>query len=281
MTEVIPHEAALTTTLKGEGRDAPWIVIRSRDSAQLQSQLRDLEHGSVFTDVGRVTMLMNTYMRMGAKLDASALESQKADGNWENPSGPAATAPPNGAAAPAPATPQQSAPSAIQPPTGSPAPGSSQPAQQQAPQQFPGASGGGMAPQMGAPGAPPVQGAPDMGQPQQQMWGNAVVPPVQQAPQAQWTPPGAPTTAPPAQQPPSMFSGPPAMPGAPVILGRPARFHQGTGAKGPYSAYFDPRSPEELASVPVDPATGRRVQTNDPNDPRLAAGQAEFTLWLK
>lgn len=237
-------EAPLTTTLKiGGGKDDPWVVIRSRDAAHLQAQLMELGDGSVATTLGEVTHVFGAHYRVGKALDAKPMDPQPTNGS-NDPLPPAPQAPP--AAPPAPV--QQSP----QPPA--------QQAPPMQPQQPP------MPPQ-GGEGWPP--GAhqqpsewPPPAQPQQ-----APQPPMQQAP-------------PPAAAP-SAFAAPPQIPNAPIVLGRPARFQQGSNSRGPWTAFFDPRSPEELASVPIDPQTNRRVQTDDENDPRLASGQAEFCRWLR
>lgn len=237
-------EAPLTTTMKaGVEKDAPWVVIRSRDAAHLQRQLQELGDGSVATTLGEVTQVFGAHYRMGKALDAKPMDPQPTNGSN--------TPPP-----PAPA-----APSAA--PSAPPAPTQQQPAPQQS-QQPP------MPPQQGEGWPPGAQQHPNdwPPAPQQQQ---APQPPMQQA-QA--------PVPPPAQQP-SAFAAPPQIPNAPIVLGRPARFQQGTNSRGPWTAFFDPRSPEELASVPIDPQTNRRVQTDDENDPRLAAGQAEFCRWLR
>lgn len=234
-------EAPLTTTLKvGGEKDAPWVVIRSRDAAHLQSQLMELGDGSVATTLGEVTAVFAAHYRVGKTLDAKPMDPQPTNGS---------NAPLPPAQQPAPqAPPAPPAPPAQMPPAQAPAPQA--PPQQQ--------------PQQG-------EGWPPGAHQQPGEWPPA---PQQQAPQAPPAPPA------PAPQP-TALAAPPAVPNAPIVLGRPARFMSGSNGRGPWSAFFDPRSPEELASIPIDPQTNRRVQTDDENDPRLAAGQAEFTRWLR
>lgn len=58
--------------------------------------------------------------------------------------------------------------------------------------------------------------------------------------------------------------------GAPMVLGMPARKVTGTSKKTgrPWSAWADPRPKEATQHI--------QDRTDDPNDPRLAAGQATF-----
>lgn len=58
--------------------------------------------------------------------------------------------------------------------------------------------------------------------------------------------------------------------GAPMVLGMPAKKVTGTSKKSgrPWSAWADPRPKEATQHI--------QDRTDDPNDPRLAAGQATF-----
>lgn len=246
-------EAPLTTTMKiGGGKDDPWVVIRSRDAAHLQSQLMELGDGSVATTLGEVTSVFGAHYRTGKALDAKPMDPQPTNGS----NAPLPQAPPAPPAPPAAPPAPPAAPAA--PPVAPPA----QPMQQMPPMQQ--NQGEGWPP--GAhqqPGEwPPAQA-------------QAPQPPMQQMQQPPMPPaPPAPAAAP------SAFAAPPTPPNAPIVLGRPARFQQGSGSRGPWSAFFDPRSPEELAGIPIDPKTNRRQSTDDENHPGLAAGTHEFTRFL-
>lgn len=244
------NEAALTTTIKfGGGKDDPWIVLRSRDAAHLQSQLLELGDGSAATTLGQVTEVVAAHYRIGKNLDAKPLSPQPS-------SAPAAPAP----------TPAQQPPAQAQAP------------QQQAPQQPPVQQD--QAPQQGFQQQPPMQQPPAQ-LPQQ--WGNEQIPQQgfqqPQAPMQQnnFQPQGQ---APQAQAP-SAFAATPPVPNAPMILGQPARFQQGSSNGRPWTAFFDPRPSSELAKIPVDPATNKRPQTDDPNHPGLQGGTHEFVLWMR
>ena len=63
------------------------------------------------------------------------------------------------------------------------------------------------------------------------------------------------------------------MPGAPLILGVPAKLLQGNSAKGPWKAWGDPR-PKQVTDM-------AHIKTDDPNDPRLASGEAKFWAWIR
>ena len=127
------------------------------------------------------------------------------------------------------------------------------------------------------------------------------------APEAQTDPWGAPQGAPPAwagvQQPPApapQYAPPAPAYGAPAAAPAPApaaapgavqgpyipalqayaTFKQGNGAKGPWKAWLDPRPKAVLDALPKGP-DGKVPSTNDPNDPRIAAGQAKFASFIR
>lgn len=64
------------------------------------------------------------------------------------------------------------------------------------------------------------------------------------------------------------------MPGAPTILGMPAKLKEGVSAKTgrAWRAWADPR--------PQNATQPGAVKTDDPNDPRLAMGQATFWKFI-
>ena len=115
-----------------------------------------------------------------------------------------------------------------------------------------------------APQQPPAQQAgfapaPAWGQPQ-----------AAAAPQGYAQPPAAPAPAGAASA------------GAPFIpaFGMPATFRSGQGAKGPWSAYFDPR-PKQVTDAIQPDYTGKVPSTDDPNHPGLAGGTHKFAKFLR
>lgn len=70
--------------------------------------------------------------------------------------------------------------------------------------------------------------------------------------------------------------------GAPFIpaFGMAATFRSGQGARGPWSAYFDPRPKNVTDSIPAD-HTGKAPSTDDVNHPGLAAGTHKFAKFLR
>lgn len=102
-------ESPLVTTIKAsDDRDSPWVVIRSKDSQQLQSQLQELENGTVFADIGRVAAIFQVQARLGAMLGAKGVDPQEATGSFDNVTAAAKVAANNAAIAeskPAAATP--------------------------------------------------------------------------------------------------------------------------------------------------------------------------------
>jgi len=107
LADSIVIESPLVTTIKAsDDRDSPWVVIRSKDSQQLQSQLQELENGTVFADIGRVAAMFQIQARLGAQLGAKGMDPQQATGSFEG-----VTA----AASPTPSATQEAAAPAAQP----------------------------------------------------------------------------------------------------------------------------------------------------------------------
>lgn len=113
MADSILIESPLVTTIKAsDDRDSPWIVIRSKDSQQLQSQLQELENGTVFADIGRVGAMFQIQARLGAQLGAKGIDPQQATGSFEGVTAAAST-PAAATAAPEPAAAPAAAPAAF------------------------------------------------------------------------------------------------------------------------------------------------------------------------
>lgn len=127
------------------------------------------------------------------------------------------------------------------------------------------------APQAAAP-APAQGGFPEPGG-----WGGNV-PAAPVAPQqayAQAAAAGAPAYTPPA-------AAPAASAGAPFIpaFGMAATFRSGQSARGPWSAYFDPR-PKAVTDAILPDHTGKVPSTDDVNHPGLAAGTHKFSKFIR
>lgn len=131
------------------------------------------------------------------------------------------------------------------------------------------------APQAPAAPAPAQGGFPDAG-----AWGGNAAPQQSygQAPQQQYmaaAAAGAPAYTPPA-------AAPAASAGAPFIpaFGMSATFRSGQSARGPWSAYFDPRPKNVTDAIPAD-HTGKAPSTDDVNHPGLAAGTHKFSKFIR
>ena len=70
--------------------------------------------------------------------------------------------------------------------------------------------------------------------------------------------------------------------GAPFItaFGMPATFRSGQGARGPWSAYLDPRPKQVTDALPTD-HTGKVPSTDNENHPGLAGGTHKFAKFLR
>lgn len=114
-------EAPLTTTIKGESNNDPWIVIRSENGEHLEAQLLELENGPVLVTLGRVLSTLRGKINIGRGLEAKPTEPQTTAGafkanNFPPVAAPAATPAPAPAAARAPAAaPAAPAPAAADP----------------------------------------------------------------------------------------------------------------------------------------------------------------------
>lgn|GEM_PF-4066685 len=128
--------APLTTTIKLPGASAPWIVVRSSNSAQLDAQLNELMQNGVGATIGRAQEMIEAQYNMGKGLEARSMTVPADTGAFQQPF----QQPPVD-----PSRQQQLAPQAYAPP---------QPQYTQPPQQYqPEAQGA-------APGAPMVAGMP-------------------------------------------------------------------------------------------------------------------------
>lgn len=72
--------APLTTTIKLPGVNAPWIVIRSENSAQLDAQLNELMANGVGATIGRAQDMIEAQFNTGKGLGARAVEAPQDTG---------------------------------------------------------------------------------------------------------------------------------------------------------------------------------------------------------
>lgn len=130
--------APLTTTIKLPGANAPWLVIRSENSAQLDAQLNELMSNGVGATIGRAQDMIEAQFNTGKGLGARPVEAPVDTGAFNQP----VAQEPVYAAPQAPAAPYQ------------------QPQQQYAQPAAPAPAYQAPAPQGATPGAPMVAGMP-------------------------------------------------------------------------------------------------------------------------
>lgn len=88
MTNLATFEAPLTTTVKAsDDRDAPWLVIRSRDAAHLESQCMELENGGALVAIGRLARALNVKTALGFQLSAKPVDPQPQSATFTPPAG--------------------------------------------------------------------------------------------------------------------------------------------------------------------------------------------------
>lgn len=77
--------APLTTTIKLPGANAPWIVIRSENSAHLDSQLNELMSNGVGATIGRAADMIEAQFNTGKGLGARTVEAPVDTGAYAQP----------------------------------------------------------------------------------------------------------------------------------------------------------------------------------------------------
>lgn len=84
-------EAPITTTLKAPGANAPWIVLRSDDTAQLHQQLAEIQHNGTFAELARANEAFAAHYTTGAILGARPVDAPVSTGAFTPaPAAPAA-----------------------------------------------------------------------------------------------------------------------------------------------------------------------------------------------
>lgn len=83
--------APLTTTIKLPGANAPWIVIRSENSAQADAQLNELMSNGFGATLGRAQDMIEAQFNTGKGLEARAVSAPVDTGAYavsvQNPAG--------------------------------------------------------------------------------------------------------------------------------------------------------------------------------------------------
>ncbi len=78
-------EAPLTTTLKGNNPNLPWVVIRSENSVQLKQQLSELEGNGTFAELARANGVFQAHFNVGAILGARPVDAPVDTGAFSTP----------------------------------------------------------------------------------------------------------------------------------------------------------------------------------------------------
>jgi hypothetical protein len=83
-------EAPLTTTLKAAGGpNAPWIVIRSENTAQLAAQLSEIQANGTFATLASANEAFAAHFTVGSVLGAKPLNAPQDTGAFAPPAAPA------------------------------------------------------------------------------------------------------------------------------------------------------------------------------------------------
>jgi hypothetical protein len=86
-------EAPITTTLKAPGANAPWMVIRSENTPQLNAQLSEIQANGIFAILAAANEAFAAHFTVGGILGAKPLNAPQDTGAFAAPA-PAAPAAP-------------------------------------------------------------------------------------------------------------------------------------------------------------------------------------------
>ena len=78
-------EAPITTTLKAPGANAPWMVIRSENTAQLNAQLSEIQANGTFATLAAANEAFAAHFTVGAILGAKPLNAPQDTGAFAPP----------------------------------------------------------------------------------------------------------------------------------------------------------------------------------------------------
>jgi hypothetical protein len=106
-------EAPITTTLKAPGSNAPWMVIRSENTPQLNAQLSEIQANGIFAVLASANEAFAAHFTVGGILGAKPLDAPVDTGAFAQPAPVQEPAPQyQQAYAPAPVQQQYAAPAA-------------------------------------------------------------------------------------------------------------------------------------------------------------------------
>jgi hypothetical protein len=75
-TQSLTTEPAYTATIKaGTEFDAPWLVVRADDAAQLELNLQIVESNTTFATLGRLAAKFGAQFRLGKGLGAASIDA--------------------------------------------------------------------------------------------------------------------------------------------------------------------------------------------------------------
>lgn len=75
-TQSLTTESTYTATIKAGGDfDAPWLVVRADDAAQLELNLQIVESNTTFATLGRLAAKFGAQFRLGKGLGAQSIDA--------------------------------------------------------------------------------------------------------------------------------------------------------------------------------------------------------------
>lgn len=83
-------EAPITTTLKAPGANAPWMVIRSENTSQLNAQLSEIQANGIFAILAGANEAFAAHFTVGGILGAKPVDAPVNTGAFAPPAAPAA-----------------------------------------------------------------------------------------------------------------------------------------------------------------------------------------------
>ncbi len=69
----------LSITLKGPGREDPWIVVRGDDVAEVHKMLAEIHEKDIFTATGRAQSALRVGLSAGRHLGATTVSVEETD----------------------------------------------------------------------------------------------------------------------------------------------------------------------------------------------------------
>ena len=78
-------EAPITTTLKAPGANAPWMVIRSENTPQLNAQLSEIQANGIFATLAAANEAFAAHFTVGAILGAKPVNAPQDTGAFTPP----------------------------------------------------------------------------------------------------------------------------------------------------------------------------------------------------